>query len=43
MYMYNSFKLFALMWRVPELKKVLAEGERNGLSELCKSGDARWE
>ena len=24
---------------VAELKKVLAEGERNGLSELCKSGD----
>ena len=31
------------MWRVAELKKVLAEGERNGLSELCKSGDVIWE
>ena len=28
---------------VAELKKVLAEGERNGLSELCKSGDVIWE
>ena len=27
----------------PELEKVLAEGERNGLSELCKSGDVIWE
>ena len=26
-----------------ELKKVLAEGERIGLSELCKSGDVIWE
>ena len=26
-----------------ELKKVLAEGERNGLLELCKSGDVMWE
>ena len=31
------------MWRVAELKKVLAEGERNGLSRLCKSGDVIWE
>ena len=31
------------MWRVAELKKVLAEGERNGLLELCKSGDVIWE
>ena len=27
------------MWRVAELKKVLSEGERNGLAELCKIGD----
>ena len=31
------------MWRVAELKNVLAEDERNGLSELCKSGDVIWE
>ena len=31
------------MWRVAELKKVLAKGERNGLSELYKSGDVIWE
>ena len=31
------------MWRVAELKKVLAGGERNSLSELCKSGDVIWE
>jgi len=24
-------------------KKVLAEAERNGLSELCKIGDVTWE
>ena len=29
--------------RVAEIKKVLAEGERNGLSELCKIGDVIWE
>jgi len=28
---------------VAELKKVLAEAERNGLSELCKIGDVIWE
>ena len=28
---------------VAELKKVLAEDERNGLSELCKIGDVIWE
>ena len=26
---------------VAELKKVLAEAERNGLSELCKIGEVR--
>ena len=29
--------------RVAELKKVLAEAERNGLSGLCKIGDVIWE
>ena len=28
---------------VAELQKVLVEGERNGLSELCKIGDVIWE
>ena len=28
---------------VAELKKVLTEAERNGLSELCKIGDVIWE
>ena len=27
---------------VAELKKVLAEAERNGLSELCKISDVMW-
>ena len=31
------------MWRVAEVKKILPEGERKGLSELCKSGDVIWE
>ena len=31
------------MWGVAELKKVLPEAERNGLSELCKIGDVIWE
>ena len=28
---------------VAELQTVLAEAERNGLSELCKIGDVIWE
>ena len=31
------------MQGVAELKKVLAEAERNGLLELCKIGDVIWE
>ena len=31
------------MWRVAELKMVLAEGEWNGLSELCKISDVKLE
>ena len=31
------------MQGVAKLKKVLAEAERNGLSELCKIGDVIWE
>ena len=31
------------MRAVAELKKVLAEAERNGLSELCKIGNVIWE
>ena len=31
------------MWGVAELIKVLAEADRNGLSELCKIGDVIWE
>ena len=31
------------MREVAELKKVLAEAERSGLSELCKIGDVIWE
>ena len=30
------------MWGVAELKKVLTEAERNGLSELGKVGDVIW-
>ena len=31
------------MWGVAELKKVLAEGERNGSLELSKISDVIWE
>ena len=31
------------MWGVAELKKVLTEAERNGVSELCNIGDVIWE
>ena len=30
------------MMGVAELKKVLAEAESNGLSELCKISDVMW-
>ena len=32
-----------MLWICNELKKVLAEAEKNGLSELCKIGDVIWE